>query len=167
MQQITAKKTSLQVLINLYDFHTKLFYNVIVDITNEDASKRLDTKANHVAWLAGSLVNARFDLAKALGINEQQTTGELFKNNSGIQDNATYPSLSEYKKDWENISTVLKNALDNLDEDKLNGPDPFGMPGVDMKLFDSITFLIDRESYCIGQVGLWRRLLGYDAMKYD
>jgi len=166
MEQITAKKTALQVLINLYDYHTRLFNNVIVGISDEDANKRLNTKANHIAWITGSLVTVRYDLARMLGINQQQATGELFKDNRGIQDNATYPRLAEFKQDWEKISPPLRDALVNLSEDQLNGPDPFEMPG-DMKLFDSIMFLTDRESYCIGQVGLWRRLLGYEAMKYD
>ena len=166
MEQVTAKKPALQVIINLYDFHTRLFNNVIVGISDEDANKRLNTKANHIAWITGSLVNARYDLARAIGVNQQQATNELFKDNKGIQDNATYPTLAEFKQDWEKISPPLRDALVNLSEDQLNGPDPFEMPG-NMKLFDSIMFLTDRESYCIGQVGLWRRLLGYEAMKYD
>ena len=47
-----AKKTSTEVLINLDDFHTKLFYNVLVDISDKDANNRLGTKANHIAWIA-------------------------------------------------------------------------------------------------------------------
>ena len=167
MEKITEKKTAMQVLVNLYDFHTKLYYNVIVDISEEDAAKRLDTKANHIGWIAGSLVSTRYELAKALGIDRQQNTSQLFENNKGIQDNVTYPKLSEYRQDWENISNVLKDELANLTEEQLKGPDPFGMPGEDMTIFDSITFMIDRESYCIGQIALWRRLLGYEAMKYD
>jgi hypothetical protein len=166
MEQVAAKKPSLQVLINLYDFHTRIFNNVIVGVSDEDANKRLNTKANHIAWIIGSLVNARYDLANAIGLNQRQASYELFKDYKGIQDSTPYPPLAEFKQDWEKISAPLKDALLHLTEDQLNGPDPFGMPG-DLKLFDSIMFLTDRESYCIGQVGLWRRLLGYEAMKYD
>ena len=166
MNPITAKKTSLAVLRNLYAFHTQLYNNVLVDITDEDAHKRLNTKANHIAWIAGSLVHERFEIAKAIGIDLRQASPEFFQDNKGIQDNITYPTLEEYKKEWEKISTVLQDKLDHLSEEELNGPDPFGMPGDNLKLFDSITFFVDRESYCIGQIGLWRRLLGYPAMKY-
>ncbi|MEO6330714.1 MAG: DinB family protein [Ginsengibacter sp.] len=164
---ITTKKASMEVFMTLYDFHTKLFHNVLVDISENDANNRLGTKANHVAWLAGSLVHARYAIAKALGIDKKQTADSLFENYKGIQDDVAYPSLEEYKNDWETISPVLKEALVNLSADDLNGPDPFEMPGGDYTLFDTIVFSIDRESYCIGQVGLYRRLLGYDAMKYD
>ena len=167
METKTASKTGMDVVISLYDWHTKLFHNVLVDITDKDAHNRLGTKANHVAWLAGSLVQGRYSLANKIGIDLKQTSDELFKNFQGIQDNVTYPSLSEYKKDWELISPLLKEVMENLTEKQLEGPDPFEMPGGDYTLFDTLTFCSDRESYCIGQIGLYRRLLGYDAMKYD
>jgi hypothetical protein len=167
METTIAKKTSIDVLSSLYDLHTKLFYNVIVGISDKDANNRLGTKANHIAWIAGSLVQGRYGLANALGIDKKQTSDKLFENYKGIQDNVTYPPLDEFKKDWQNISLVLRDALVNLSEDQLNGPDPFNMPGGDYTLFDALIFCIDRESYCIGQIGLYRRLLGYEAMKYE
>ena len=162
----TPKKTLLELVLSLYDFHTKLFYNVIVDITDKDAANRLGTKANHVAWLAGSLVHERFELANILGVNLKQTSDHLFTGHKGIQDNAEYPPLSEYKTDWEKISPKLKEAMNNATEEKWNEPEPWGM-GPDLTLFDGFTFSMDRESYCIGQIALYRRLLGYPAMKYD
>ena len=111
METTTAAKTSMDVLISLYDFHTKLFYNVTVDISDKDADNRLGTKANHVAWLAGSLVHARYALANAVGIDSKQTSDRLFENNKGIMDDVTYPPLEEFKKDWKRISPVLKDAL--------------------------------------------------------
>ena len=165
--ETTTTKTALDVLIGLYDFHTKLFYNVLLNISDSDANNRMGTKANHIAWIAGSLVHGRYFLANALNIDKKQSTGKLFGNNRGIQDNITYPPLADFKKDWENISIVLKDALNNLSEDQLNGHDPFDMPGGNYTFFDAITMCIDRESYCIGQIGLYRRLLGYEAMKYE
>lgn len=167
MEAVTLKKSPVEVLTGLYDFHTKLFYNVTVNISDKDANNRLGTQANHIAWIAGSLVQGRYALANAIGIESRQTSHKLFENNKGILSGITYPSLEEYKKDWEYISPLLKDALVNLSEEQLNGPDPFEMPGGEYRLFDTLTMCIDRESYCIGQIGLYRRLLGYEAMKYD
>jgi hypothetical protein len=161
------KKSSMPTLINLYEWHTKLFKNVLVDISDQDALNRLNTKANHVAWLAGSLVNERYELARFMHVTLKQASHELFWDHKGIQDTATYPSLAEYKKDWETISPVLGQALADVNDEQLQSPDPYGMPGENLLFFDSITACLDRESYCIGQIGLWRRLLGYDAMKYE
>ncbi len=165
MDTKTARSTSTGTLIFLYDLHTKLFTNVLVDISEKDSGNRMNTKANHIAWLTGSLVQERYDLANMLGIDMKQTSYELFKDHKGIQDNVAYPTLSEFKKDWEKISPELRNALINATDEKLD--EPFEMPGYKMTILDFVCFCVDRESYCIGQIGLWRRLLGYEAMKYD
>ena len=166
MKTSTEIKTSVDVIISLYDLHTQLYLNVIDGISEKDATDRLNTKANHIAWIAGSLVFERYELARLLGIELKPSSGELFRDHKGIQDNVTYPSLNEYKKDWEKISGPLKNVILNLSEEQLEGPDPYEMPGEDFTLANSLIFLAHRESYCIGQIGLYRRLMGYEAMKY-
>lgn len=167
METTTTKKTTIETIMPLYDMHTRLFKNSLLDITDEDAQNRLNTKANHIAWLAGSLVQERFELARIFDVEMRQTSHELFKDHQGIQDNVKYPSLKEFKEDWESVSPVLRDALGSATEEKLNEPDPWDMPGGDYKLSDILVFCFDRESYCIGQIGLYRRLLGYEAMKYD
>lgn len=149
----------------LYDMHTKFFSNVLDGISDKDAHNRLNTKANHVAWLTGSLVEQRYEIAKMLGINKQQAAHELFKQNKGIQDNITYPSLAEFKKDWETITPLLREVFLNVSDQKLD--ESFEMtPGMKMTYYELITFIIYREANVIGQIALWRRLLGYEAMKY-
>jgi hypothetical protein len=166
MQTLEQKTTALQAFIVLYDEHTKMFYNVLDGISEKDATNRLGTKANHIAWIAGSLVYQRYQLIKMSGGKVDYKPNPLFENFQGIKDDAVYPSLDQYRKDWGILTPVLKETMLNLREEKLNGPDPFEMPGANYTFFDSLTFCIDRESYCIGQIGLYRRLLGYPPMKY-
>lgn len=161
-----SNKTALQLILDFYDWHTKVFVNVLDGINDQDAQNRLGTKANHIAWIAGSLVQERYQLAQFQGKDLVQNSHELFKDHKGIQENVTYPSLEEYKKDWQNISPVVRDILVNLTEEQMEGPDPYKMPGENQTFFDSIAWLTDRESYFIGQIGLYRRLLGYEAMKY-
>ena len=162
----TKNRTAINTLISIYDWHTKLFKNVIDGISSEDAQNRLNTKANHIAWIAGSIVNGRYEMAKFFGSDFQQTSHELFKDNKSIQENVSYPPLNEYRKDLEKINAFLREALASAKEEQLNSPDPFNMPGGPFTFFDTLVACFDRESYCIGQIGLWRRLLGYEAMKY-
>lgn len=152
-------------LLVLFDMHTDYFSRVIEGISDKDAHNRLNTKANHVAWLTGSLVHERFELAKLLGADKKQGTDELFKGHKGIQENTTYPALAEFKKDWETISPALREALMNINDDKLDSKFEM-MPGEVMSHYELISFMTYREANCIGQIALWRRLLGYDAMKY-
>ena len=84
-------------LLDLYKMHTNFFFKAIDGISNDDAHNRLNTKANHIAWLAGSLVHERYQLANELGIDEKQTASELFADHKGIRDGIQYPSLTVYK----------------------------------------------------------------------
>ena len=152
-------------LVVLYDTHTTFLKSATEGISDHDAHNRLNTKANHVAWLTGSLVQQRFELAKLLGIDQKQSADEFFTNNKGIQDNITYPPLNGFKKDWEQISPLLRNALAVVSEEKLDSLFEM-MPGEKMTHYDLIAFMVYREANCIGQIALWRRLLGYEAMKY-
>jgi hypothetical protein len=170
MAELPDRSSNMYALIFQYDLHSKFFTNVLADITDKDAHNRLNSKANHIAWIAGSCVHLRFELAKAMGVDKKEKHGDLYKQENDmkpIQDDLTYPSLTEFKQEWERITPVLKDIMMNLNEEKLNSPDPFGMPGGEFKLIDTLIFCLDRESYCIGQIGIFRRLLGYDAMKYD
>ncbi len=157
--------TKMQSMLKMFDMHTSFFKKVLVGISNKDAHNRLNTKSNHIAWLAGSLVNQRYSLAKDIGIELKQTGADLFEDHKGIQDNATYPTISEYLKDWDTITSHARKAITEVTNDKLE--EIIDMGGMKMSLYDLITFTIYREANCIGQLALWRRLLGYDAMKYD
>ena len=162
-----AKSNRIEPLLFLYDLHTELFPNVITGITADDAHKRLDSKANHVAWIAGSLVQQRVDLVNDFGGKAELQAKELFSNFQGIKDDVRYPELETYNKDWQIVSKALRDILTETTDEKLDSiykiPD---MPEMDMPFFDMVGYSIHRESYLIGQIGLWRRLLGYPAMKY-
>ncbi len=161
----TANSNRINTLLVLYDMHTDYFARAIEGISNEDAHNRLNTKANHIAWITGSLVQERFELLKRLGIDKQHKTNELFNNHKGIQDTITYPPLEDFRADWEIISPLLRETMVTLKDDKLDSKFEM-MPGMTMSHFDLISFMMYREANCIGQIALWRRLLGYDAMKY-
>jgi len=161
-QTVSSRLSSLLVL---YDMHTTFFLSALDGVSDIDAHRRLDTKANHIAWLAGSIVHERFEVAKLLGAHHKQKSYELFKDNKGIQDNIAYPPLDNFIEEWNFISPILKEELANADDEKLD--DSFEMmPGHAMTNFDLIAFTTYREANCIGQIALWRRLLGYEPMKY-
>jgi hypothetical protein len=163
--QTKTSSTRMQAIIDLYDMQTTYFKSVLEGIKNEDAHNRLNTKANHVAWLTGSLVEQRYELANYLGVAGDQEAKELFKNNQGIKDDVKYPSLISFKEDWEKISPQLREALVKVTDEKLDEQFEM-MPDMKMSYYELISFISYREANCIGQIALWRRLLGYEAMKY-
>ncbi|RBQ02296.1 DinB family protein [Pedobacter miscanthi] len=151
-------------LIVLYEMHSDFLLRALEGIDEKDAQKRLDTKANHIAWITGSVVQGRYFLAKSFGIDLPSITDELFANNKSIVDDAVYPSLAGLIKDWQAISPHLQEALTQASDEQLE--EKLNIPGMEITLFEMISFNTYREANCIGQIALWRRLLGYAGMNY-
>ncbi|SHJ20459.1 hypothetical protein [Aquimarina spongiae] len=159
---------SITRLLEQYDFHSKLYVNCLVDIKPDDAQKRINQNTNHIAWLAGNLVSVRYRLGNSIGLKEQDVFHELFKDQRPIQKHITYPDLAPIQKDWNRITPLLRDQLFALTEEELLAPQPFDAPLLGASnLLNTISFLIDRESYAIGQLGLLRKIFGYEAMKYN
>ena len=157
--------TRTEGLLALFDIQTKYFERALEGLTDEDAHKRLETKANHIAWIAGSLVFQRYEMVKETHPDLKSTCDELFNNWQGIKDDAIYPKLAEYIEDWKKISPIAREVLVNVGDEKLDSE--IDMGGMKWPYYDVITFTLYREASMIGQIALWRRLLDYPAMKYD
>lgn len=160
---------TLEIVIPGYRMHTQMFNNMLDGIKEADVQKRIDNKTNHVAWMVGNLVNCRYWLAGILGISDKDPHEELFKDAKALDVNAQYPSLEELKKEWHKISPVLYQKLLSVEEAELNESFPFGMnvSYVEENKLNMVGMCIDRESYLFGQLGLMRKVLGYEGVKYD
>jgi hypothetical protein len=157
--------TRTQALLALFDYQTSFFPKALEGISEEDMHNRLNTQANHPAWLAGSLVQQRFMMASETGTGLRQTGEDLFRNNNGIQADVQYPAVAEYLDDWQRITLEAREALVSISDQKLDSE--IDMGGMKMTYYEMICFSIYREASIIGQLALWRRLLGYPALKYD
>jgi hypothetical protein len=164
METKTASNRT-QGLLTLFDMQTTFFKRAIEGISEQDTYNRLNTKANHIAWLTGSLVHQRYQMTSETHPELKQNGNELFKDNKGIQDDAKYPNVDEYLKDWENISPIAREALINMDDKKLDSEIDMGF--MKMTYYELLSFTIYREASIIGQIALWRRLLNYPALRYD
>ena len=152
-------------LLALFDMQTTFFDRALDGISEKDSYNRLGTKANHIAWLAGSLVHQRYSMIEETNPGLKMTGDDLFKDNKGIQADAKYPTNAEYLKDWKKVSPLARQALVDIDDEKLDSE--IDMGSMKMSYYELITFTIYREASIIGQLALWRRLLDYPALKYD
>jgi hypothetical protein len=161
--QTTSTRT--QGLLTLFDYQTGFFAKALAGMSEDDMHNRLQTEANHPAWLAGSLVHQRFQMASEMKHDLKQTRADLFEGHKGLQEGERYPTIEEYINDWNKITPIAREALVSIDDKKLDSI--MDMGEWKMPYYEMISFTIYREASIIGQLALWRRLLGYPAMKYD
>lgn len=163
--ETTTNSTRTIGLLTLFDYHTGFFSKALAGLSEADMHNRLNTQANHAAWLAGALVQQRFMMAKETGSGMIQTGAELFEGFKGIQADARYPSNEAYISDWDKITPEARHALVSIDDAKLDSM--LDMGAMKMSYYEMISFTIYREASMIGQLALWRRLLGHPGLKYD
>ena len=159
----------LTVIIPAFRMHTQLFNNVLEGITEEEALVRVQGKTNHVAWMAGNMVNCRYWLGETLGLTDRDPNDELFKEGRALDETLSYPSLSQLRKNWHDISPKVYEVLLQTDDAALDKMVEFGM-GVSFLKENNLNMVgmaIGREDYLLGQMGLMRKIIGHAGMRYD
>ena len=165
--EAAVKAHSAQTLATQFDLHTRLFNNVLDGITDAEANERARDTVNHLTWLAGHLTSTRFGMGKIAGLEEQDPWSDLFSHGHSISDEADYPSIEAIKAKWDAISGAISASLAHLPDAVLSSPAPAKTPIDDGTLGGMLTFLMHHEAYHIGQMGLLRKYLGKEAMKYS
>ncbi len=162
-----AQSTTLQTIVDQLNLQTRLFRNVTEGISDENAQKHVAPKVNHAAWLTGHIVSTRYMVAGALGLEMQEPYPDLFVDGKGLQEGAQYPTMAELTNDWESVSEAIVNKINSLSDEMAMNNLPQPTPIGDATLKSFLNFCSHHEAYTIGQLGLLRRILGYDAMKYN
>jgi hypothetical protein len=86
-----------------------------------------------------------------------------------LDESLTYPTLQELKEDFHKISPLVYKKLLEATDEELDKAFPMGM-NIDFfpeTVLNFVGMCIGREDYLCGQMGLMRRILGYEGMKYD
>lgn len=161
------KTHSTRTLVTQFDLHTRLFNNVLEGITDTDTNQRASETVNHIKWLAGHLASTRFSMKKIGQLEGEDPYADLFSHGHSIRDDVTYPSIETIKTQWNAISDKISAGLPHVPEDVLKGPAPANFPIDDDTFGGMLAFLMHHEAYHIGQIGLLRKHLGKEPMKYS
>lgn len=165
----TPKSKKLEIIVPAFRMHSQSFFNALDGITEQAALERNGGKTNHVAWMAGNMVNCRYWYADLLGIDEKDPNEKLFKDARALDTDLDYPSLEMLKKNFEDISPKVYQKLLAATDEQLSKEYSFGMniPFVPENVLNMIGMCIGREDYLLGQIGLMRKLLGLKGMSYE
>ena len=91
------------------------------------ALERPKEGTNHVAFLALHMLDARYFLLRMAGIDLDCPFKDLSKA-EGVDDIEAYPTLSEVRDAWADVSEKLSNRLGKLSEQELEGKPAFDFP---------------------------------------
>lgn len=146
--------------------NTDLFRNALRDVSASQAAERV-RGGNPMAFLAAHLLDARCCLSGLLGAPVENPVGDALRDARSADDVDTLPSLGTVLAEWDRVSPHLEAALASATAAQLDAPSPQRFPVRDPRLGAAVAFLLQHESYHLGQLALLRRQLGLSAMTYE
>ena len=163
------KSKKLEIIIPAFRGHSQNFIMVLDGISEEDALKRIESRTNHIIWMVGNFLDMRYAMGNVLGIEDEFEFKEYFSQGKALDESFEYPTLQQLKDSFHKISPLVYQKLLEVSDEDLDKDFPMGM-NIEFFPEDVLNFVgmcIGREDYLSGQIGLMRRILGYEGMKYD
>ena len=161
----TQTISSVSSTIGQFNLQSRLFNNVTVDLPEDKRHERMNENTNHIAWLTGHIVSTRYMLLNLLGVQASEPFPNLFEQGKGIQE-GEYPTQAELTAGWDSLSEQLSSRLNELTDAELDAESPIKIP-IGPTMRDTLAFFAHHEAYTIGQLGIYRRFFGLEAMKYS
>ena len=164
---------SLTLTIRQYQLLTDWYLSAMEGIDDKDGCKSLNDHTNSLEWIAGHLLIGRYNIIQQSGgqiapslVVEKFINPALPppRNTVAFDPKIKYLTLSECREKWVEYSGVFIDTLRGIEETLLNKELPFSILTGGNKMEDALKFLILHETYHIGQMAIFRKALGYNAM---
>lgn len=165
----TPRSKKLDIIIPAFRGHSQNFLMVLDGISEEDALKRIEGRTNHIIWMAGNFLDMRYAIGNALGLEEEFEFKDYFFQGKALDESFRYPTLKQLTASFHTISPLVYQKLLEITDEELDNAFPMGM-NIDFfpeNILNFIGMCIGREDYLCGQIGLMRRIMNYEGMKYD
>lgn len=154
-------------LYEIFKINSRLYLNCLNAMDNDKASWRPTDRTNSAAFIALHLVDTRHWIAGMLGLTLVHPFKELCAKAKSIADLTQTPSLDELRDAWKSVTGELRERFKTVTQAELDAPAKWNPPGVDdQSTLGMMSFLMQHDSYHIGQLALLRKQVGLDAMSY-
>jgi hypothetical protein len=153
-------------LAEILRLNTVLFRNCLDELTDEQAAVRPSGATNSAAFVAAHLSSSRFYLLKVLGVAAEDPLASYLDGKKGLDDLDKLPSLSEIQAAWTHAAHLLRDRVAAMTAAEWDGPSSVRFPLANGTLLGTLTFLVQHDSYHVGQLSLLRKYCGLPAMRY-
>jgi uncharacterized damage-inducible protein DinB len=153
-------------LTEILRLNTRLFRNCLDGVTDEKAARRPSASTNSAVFVAAHVADARFYLLRVLGAAQPNPLAAFLEGARSIDDVKQCPSLEQIQRAWTAASHALRDRLDAITAAELDAPVKSAFPIADPTMLSVLTFLVQHDSYHIGQLALLRKHAGLPAMQY-
>ena len=154
-------------LAGILRLNNRLFANCLDGLTEAQCHGRPSETTNSAAFVAAHLAEARFWGLKILGAERANPLEKYLGQWKGIHEISTWPSLEEIKSAWAEASAALDKRMAVITPAELDAPSGSQMPLEDSSVLGLFGFMVQHDSYHVGQLSLLRKHAGLPAMSYS
>jgi len=156
----------VQPLAAILRLNTRLFLNCLDGLTDETARVRHASDVNSATFIAAHVTDSRFFILKTLGRTVDNPLSASLDKAKSIDDITDWPALDTIRSAWTDVSSSIDALLAEVTADDLSAAVDTRFPGVDRTRLGALTFLVQHDSYHLGQLALLRKPAGLPAMSY-
>ena len=153
-------------LAAVFDLNTRLLLNTLDGLEDAEATVRPNRHTNSIAFIGGHVVEARAWMGRLLGLDTPAPFGGALEHRTSIDTVTSFPTLLDIRAAWQATSDRVSARLGTITDAELAGESGERFPGVPATLLGAIAFLVQHESYHIGQLAFVRKYLGRPSMSY-
>jgi uncharacterized damage-inducible protein DinB len=157
---------TIAVLSDMLRLNTKLFRNCLEGMSDEQARVRPSGRTNNAAFVAAHLADSRYYTLRALGAERPNPLASYLEGVRGIEGMTRWPGLDEIQSAWTDASRALRARLEALTAADLDGPSAARFPAP-WSMREALVFMVQHDSYHVGQLSLLRSHAGLPAMRYE
>ena len=146
--------------------NTRLLLNCLEGLTDETARLRHASGVNSATFIAAHVTDSRFFLLRTLGGGLENPLSPFLDKAKTIDQVTDWPSLDSVRSAWTDVSSALDSRLGAATTGDLSAAVAAKFPGVERTRLGALTFLVQHDSYHLGQLALLRKPAGLPAMSY-
>ena len=154
-------------LAGILHLNNRLFANCLVGLTDAQCHERPSDSTNSAAFVAAHLAEARFWGLKILGVERANPLEKKLGQWKGIDEITDWPSLDEIKAAWAEASAAMDQRMAAIAPAELDKASGSQMPLEDSSVLGLFAFMVQHDSYHIGQLSMLRKHAGMPAMSYS
>lgn len=153
-------------LAEILRLNTRLFHNCLDGLSEEQADVRPSGATNSAGFVGAHVADSRYFLLRLLGAARENPLAAALDGARGIDDLASRPLLAAVTAAWHAAAQALDERLATIGAAELDAPSEARFPVADRTVLGALAFLVQHDSYHVGQLALLRKYAGLPAMRY-
>lgn len=146
--------------------NTRLYRNCLDGLADDTARALTAPDANSAAYVAAHMVESRYYLLGLMGAKRKSPLGDRVGWKS-LTEITSWPTLDEVKAAWTDVGNALEETLGAMTPQQVDASVETQFPIETKTNLGLLAFLVQHDSYHLGQLSLLRKTCGLPAMSYS